>query len=166
MFRQSPEAFEELLREHLDFLYRCALRLTRQRLEAEDLVQETAARALRHFDRYRPGTNARAWLLTVMRNIFINGYRRKAKERELMRSIEADARVVRKTTELPERVERTLDALPEEQRLALSLFYAEGFSYAEIARAMECPIGTVMSRLHAGRKKLLEQSRDLKNDEL
>lgn len=155
--RQEPsEEFEKLLRKNLDSLYRTALRLTCNRLEAEELVQEASVRAFRRFDLYRQGTNARAWLLTVLRNVFINDYRRKAKERDILASLQAEPHPERQEMDFPEAVAGALRRLPEDQRLAVSLFYVEGLSYKEIAEAMDCPAGTVMSRLHAARKKLIK----------
>lgn len=166
------QEFERLLRENLDALYRTALSLTRNRLEAEELVQETSVRAFRFFDQYTPGTNARGWLITVLKNIFINEYRRKTRERHVMESLASELERVKPDVDLPEEVQAALDDLPEEQRLTLSLFYAEKLSYKEIAQIMECPKGTVMSRLHVARKKLMEsvvlrqRHREPKKDEL
>lgn len=155
--RRGPsEEFEKLLRENLDPMYRTALRLTCNRLEAEELVQEASVRAFRRFDLYRQGTNARAWLLTVLRNVFINEYRRKAKERDVLASLQAGPRPERQEIDFPEAVSGALRHLPEDQRLAVSLFYVEGLPYKKIAQVMDCPVGTVMSRLHAARKKLIE----------
>lgn len=154
---QSRE-FERLLRENLDTLYRAGLRLTGNRIDAEDLVQETAARAFRSFGQFSSGTNVRAWLLTILRNLFINEYRKKAREWKMRKLLETQPEAPSREVDLPEYVRRALDDLPEEQRLALTLFYAEGLSYKEIAKVLKCPAGTVMSRLHAARKRLIKSA--------
>ncbi len=165
---QRAAAFEEVALVHLDALYRGALRLTRNRAQAEDLVQEALARAFVSFDRFSAGTNCRAWLFTIMRNVFLNQLRR---ERETPREVEfleerlpENVEGVRPTAPTPEDeflqtvvhgdVDRALLGLPERFREAVVLCDIEGFSYREIAEALECPIGTVMSRLSRGRRLL------------
>jgi RNA polymerase sigma-70 factor (ECF subfamily) len=165
--RRAAE-FEEVALVHLDALYRGALRLTRNRAQAEDLVQEALVRAFRSFDRFTAGTNCRAWLFKIMRNVFLNQRRR---ERETPHEVEffehqlpEDLERVRPAAPTPEDeflqtvvhgdVDRALQSLPERFRDAVVLCDIEGFSYREIAEALECPIGTVMSRLSRGRRLL------------
>ena len=126
-------------------LYSAALRMTRNRADAEDLVQETYLRAYRSFNTFDEGTNLRAWLFRILTNTFINSYRAKQRrpvEDELM-------------DYFPEsEVKSAVEELPENFRLAVLLADVEGFSYKEIAEILDIPIGTVMSRLHRGRKAL------------
>ncbi len=163
-----PE-FEEVALVHLDALYRFALRLTHNRAEAEDLVQEACLRAFRSFHRFNPGTNCRAWLFTILRHIFLNRLPRAGRERP-----EGDAalwelapdgalgqgRVVSNPEEeffqtvLHGDVDRALKALPLVFREAVVLADLEGLSYKEAGDALGCPIGTVMSRLSRGRHLL------------
>ena len=161
--------FEEVALVHLDTLYRSALRLTHNRAEAEDIVQETCLRAFRNFHRFNPGTNCRAWLLTILRNIFLNRVRRAGRE-----VLEEDLPAWESALETgpglfppspnPEEeflqtvlhgdVDRALKAVPLVYREAVILADLEGLSYKEVAEALGCPIGTVMSRLSRGRHLL------------
>lgn len=171
MSRTSPQAkaeriaFDETILVHLDELYGTAVRLTRNRSEAEDLVQEAVMRAWAFWDRFEPGTNARAWMHRILVNTFINGYRRKKREREIL----AEARVAelerpfwnhqdrKKATEgLGDEVSRALEDLPEEFRVVLLMVDMNDLSYREVADALDCPIGTVMSRLHRARRRMQE----------
>jgi RNA polymerase sigma-70 factor (ECF subfamily) len=166
--------FESLALEHLDGLYSGALRLTKNERDAEDLVQDTFLRAYRFFDKFERGTNIKAWLYKILTNTFINRYRRKVKERSVVDGAERDtvherfmSRGVTERAENPERqlVERLLsddvlkaiDALPLDFRMVVILADLQDFSYREIADILECPVGTVMSRLFRGRK-LLQKS--------
>ena len=166
--------FESLTMPYLDALYNTALRMTRSPQDAEDLVQETYLKAYRHYDKFEEGTNLKAWLFRIMKNTFINNYRKKQ-----ARPIESDFSDVeesmehRLTTpwgkaildpeaELLEQVvdagvEEALKELPEDYRMAVMLADLEHFSYKEIAEILDIPLGTVMSRLYRGRK-LLEQA--------
>jgi len=171
--RRSKE-FEELVLQHLDMLYAVALRLTRNPTEAEDLTQNTLVKALRFHDKFKKGTYIKAWLLTILRNTFINEYRRKA--RRPMQVELTGAEPAEETSPDPEvpldlreqrreellelledEVRHALDALPEDFRLAVIMADLEDRSYKEIAEAMDCPLGTVMSRLYRGRKLLRDQ---------
>src|SRR6266487_1497869 len=123
----------------LNGMYSAAYRLTRNAADAEDLVQETFLRAYRGFRQFQEGTNLKAWLYRILMNTFINSYRKKQRE---PRTISDDE------------VEAALQSLPEQFRVAVLLADVEGFSYKEIADITQVPIGTVMSRLHRGRRAL------------
>jgi RNA polymerase sigma-70 factor, ECF subfamily len=171
------DAFEVEMLGHLDTLYAVSCRMTRSTTEAEDLVQDTIVKAMRARDQFEPGSNLKAWLLRIMTNTFINRYRRGGLERDLIDGPDADsltegwlgATTLRGMRD-PENaalaplveaeVGRALDELPPEFRIAVVLSDIEELSYKEIADAMGCPIGTVMSRLHRGRKMLQSKLRD------
>ena len=164
--------FEEIALVHLDLLYRAALRLTHNRAEAEDLVQETWLRALRHFDQFDPGSNCRAWLLTILRNAFLNRLRRDGREvlESDMAAGATDAAAIDSVSSArssPEEeflqtvlhgdVDRALKTLPLPFRQAVLLADLEGLSYKEVAQVLGCPIGTVMSRLSRARQLLRKE---------
>jgi RNA polymerase sigma-70 factor, ECF subfamily len=177
IFRRSNRArqeFESLAMAHLDALYSAAVRLTKNERDAEDLVQDTCVRAFRFFDKFERGTNMKAWLFKILTNTFINRYRRKIKERNAVEGTERDAvheRFISRDASdyasnpeeyffdrlLSEDVLRAIDALPIDFRLVVILADLQEFSYKEIAEILDCPVGTVMSRLFRGRK-LLEKS--------
>jgi RNA polymerase sigma-70 factor (ECF subfamily) len=161
--------FEEQALVHLDRVYHFALRLTRNRPDAEDLVQETYLRAFRHFDRFDPGTNCRAWLFAILRNAFVNRVRRQGRElpgldEALLERLEGGRAEAPGGIESPEDLALTrvaashalaaLDGLPLPFRETVALADVEGCSYREIARICGIPIGTVMSRLSRGRRLL------------
>ncbi len=151
-------------------LYGAALRLTRNPADAEDLVQETFLRAFRGFRTFEPGTNLRAWMYRILTNTFINSYRKRQREPQtipddgveewylynrLAREAPDSSAEAAVLESLPdEDVQAALEALPDGFRTAVLLADVEGFSYKEIAEIMGVPIGTVMSRLHRGRKAL------------
>ncbi len=153
---------------HLDALYQVALRLTRNRAEAEDIVQDAFLRAFRGFDRFNPGTNCRAWLFTILRNVFLNRVR--SQGREVLEADLGDRMTAEAAGEgrgiggNPEEellqsvlhgdVDRALKALPLPFREAVVLVDLEGLSYREVAEVLGCPVGTVMSRLSRGRALL------------
>lgn len=173
----SEGTFEVQLLGHLDTMYSVSCRMTRSTSEAEDLVQDTIVKAMRARDQFEPGTNMKAWLLRIMTNTFINRYRRGGLEREIFDGPDADSltdgwvgattmRAMRDpetqalTPLVEAEVQRALDELPDEFRLAVVLSDVEELSYKEIAEAMGCPIGTVMSRLHRGRRMLQKTLRE------
>ena len=163
----DTQEFEQVALVHLDALYHIALRLTRNRAEAEDVVQEAFLRAFRSFDRFNPGTNCRAWLFTILRNVFLNRVR--SRGREVLEAevggldqveITTDTRVEGNPEEqffqtmLHGDVDRALTTLPLAFREAVLLVDVEGLTYREVADVLDCPIGTVMSRLSRGRALL------------
>jgi RNA polymerase sigma-70 factor, ECF subfamily len=153
---------------HADALYRSALRLTRNTAEAEDLVQDTYLKAFRSAHRYEPGTNVRAWLFTILMNTFRNSRRDRARD---VVAVDSDAvdraetrpeaggtpeeQLLRQTLDAD--LQTALDELPEQFREAVWLRDVEEFSYAEIARMLAIPAGTVMSRISRGRRLLYER---------
>lgn len=157
-------AFERLVGTYLRPLYRVALRLTGQQAEAEDLVQETFLKAFRNRDQLRDPDKARAWLFSILRNCHLDTLRKRAKGPDVDALTEANA-----VTDPPEdwalasdpldriteaEVQGTLLTLPEEYRLAVLLCDVEEMTYDEIARVMDCPVGTVRSRIARGRRLL------------
>jgi RNA polymerase sigma-70 factor (ECF subfamily) len=164
--------YETEVLPHLDVLYRVARRLTGETADAEDLVQETLLKALRGWDGFRPGSNARAWLLTILRNAFINTYRRRRREPVAMDLDAVDRHAVVRdvaaadpeadffTRIVDDTLLRAVDALPEEFREALVLSDLEGLPYGEIAEVLGVPIGTVKSRLFRARRQLQKVLRD------
>jgi RNA polymerase sigma-70 factor (ECF subfamily) len=178
----AADPFETEALSFLDALYRTALRMTRSEAEAEDLVQETYIRAFRFRHQFTQGTNLKAWLFRILTNTFINQYRRKAARPDTtelddveesilyrhMRDVspgsaspDPEAELIDNT--LSSEVKDALEALPEKFRTTL-LLDVEGFSYKEIAEVLDIPIGTVMSRLHRGRKFLQKRLYDLARD--
>jgi len=165
--------FEEVALPFLDALFNLALNLTRNRKDAEDLVQETYLRAFRFFDSYQPGTHIKAWLFRILRNTFINRYRAAkarpdevdfAKIEEAYEGMVEETFLRGKRPPSPEaavldgvldaEVQSAMTDLPEEYRSVVIMALVEEMSYKEIASALSIPMGTVMSRLHRGRKTL------------
>ena len=165
--------FEEEALPHLDALYGTALRMTRNRGDAEDLVQETYLRALRFWDRYTPGTNCKAWLFKILTNTGINRFVKRSREpvrvpfdavEPTLRQPDRDGFGATAAGDLPaladfldDEVKQALESLPESFRIVLLLAVVEGFAYKEIAEMLEIPIGTVMSRLFRARRLLQEK---------
>ena len=165
------ERFERDVLPLLPSLYGAALRMTRNPADAEDLVQDTYLRAFRGFSGFEEGTNLKAWLYRILTNSFINTYRKKQRQPQTVegpddldewylfdrlggRNVELSAETEVLDRIPDEAVKSALESLPENFRLPVLLADVEGFSYKEIAEIMETPIGTVMSRLHRGRKAL------------
>lgn len=173
------ERFEADALPYLDQLYAAAMRMTRNPSDAEDLVQETFIRAYAAFSRFEEGTNLKAWLYRILTNLYINDYRRRQRQpfqnpleeledwqlggaesttshSRVNRSAEAEA-----IDHMPDSsVKQALAELPEHFRLAVYLADVEGFAYKEIADMMDTPVGTVMSRLHRGRRLLRDKLGD------
>jgi RNA polymerase sigma-70 factor (ECF subfamily) len=175
----SSDPFETEALSFLDALYRTALRMTRSEADAEDLVQETYIRAFRFREQFTPGTNLKAWLFRILTNTFINTYRRRQSQPEFtelegvdefslykrMSDLRTSSGVGNPETEfldglVDSEVKDALGELPEKFRQVV-LLDVEGFSYKEIAEMLDIPIGTVMSRLHRGRKFLQKRLLDL-----
>ena len=175
----STDSFEPDALSFLDALYRTALRMTRSEADAEDLVQETYIRAFRFREQFTPGTNLKAWLFRILTNTFINQYRRKAARPQSTELDDVDESIlyrhmrnVAPASESPDpetlivdntvstEVKEALEELPEKFRTTV-LLDVEGFSYKEIAETLDIPIGTVMSRLHRGRKFLQKRLYDI-----
>jgi RNA polymerase sigma-70 factor (ECF subfamily) len=173
---ESRDRFEALLRPLLPQLYGFALRLARNHDTARDLVQEASLRAYRTFSGFTPGTNSRAWLFTILYSVFVNAYRKA--EREPVVSVEElEARFERRL-ELPDwnayreiidnprikwgpsEVEKALGGLPDAFRTAVMLVDVDELTYEEAAAVMDCPVGTLRSRLFRGRKLLASELQD------
>jgi len=172
--------FAELAMPFMSGLYAAALRMTRNPTDAEDLVQETYLRAYRGFGGFQEGTNLKAWLYKILTNTYINIYRAKKRRPDMetlddvedfylyrriggLEAVDADRSPEAEVLDaIPETaVTEAVEALPEQFRMAVLLADVEGFSYKEIADIMDVPIGTVMSRLHRGRKQLQRRLWDL-----
>ena len=165
--------FEALLRPILQTVYGTALHYTRNRDDASDLVQEATLQAFRAFNSFQSGTNFRAWLLRILTNLFLNKYRKQQREPDIanledltesylynqtyragMHQGSSDpAEVILQKLDT-EKVRAAIDALPEEFRIVAALYFVEEFSYQEISEIVDCPVGTVRSRLHRSRKLL------------
>ncbi len=166
----STAEFEQAALPEISHLYKSALCLTRSKTEAEDLVQETYLRAFRFFDKFQPGTNCRAWFLTILQNLFIYRYQQKKREPEIV-DLERIDQLYKSMVEQGEKerdnpenqlisrlmggeIEKALRELSEEFRMTIMLVDIEELSYEQAAKLMECPIGTVRSRISRGRRML------------
>ncbi|HYW35565.1 MAG TPA: sigma-70 family RNA polymerase sigma factor [Balneolaceae bacterium] len=166
---KKQDDFQEEIIPHLDAMYNFALRLTSDPNDAEDLVQDTIVKAYRFFNSYEKGTNAKAWLFRILKNSYINNYRKKSNQpsqvdydevSSFYETIRADRT---DTSDLEDRMFRelidddisnALEKLPEDFRTVVLLCDVEGFTYEEIANMLDVPIGTIRSRLHRGRNLL------------
>jgi RNA polymerase sigma-70 factor, ECF subfamily len=168
----TRESFEREVMPHLDSIYSMALRLARNREDASDLLQDTILRAYRFFHQFTPGTNSRAWVLTILFNNFRNGYRKSGREQvsqtedEFTDRLEAESLAADQSRSDPEslafanvmtpELTAALDAIPEEFRVALLLVDVEELSYREVSEVLTVPVGTVKSRVSRGRSLLRE----------
>ena len=163
--------FEAAAMPYLDALYNTAYRMTRNAQDAEDLIQETYLKAYKYYDKFEEGTNLKAWLFKILKNTFINSYRKAQLQppqsdfADIEESFESQisedvSRQIRNPEEellenvLDEDVQRAVDKLPQDYRMVVLLADLEGFSYKEISDILEIPVGTVMSRLYRGRRLL------------
>jgi RNA polymerase sigma-70 factor (ECF subfamily) len=171
--RNDRRVFERQVMPLRSNLYSAAMKLTRDPSDADDLVQDTLLRAWAFWASFTQGTNLKAWLFTVLRNTFINGYHRRGRKRDFQNDVTSQMRSLGPTVAVghscssppgPEDavaaeaqrvlIREALDSLPTDYRIAVSYADLDGLSYKEIAAAMECPIGTVMSRIYRGRRML------------
>ena len=176
------ERFTQEAMPLLDQLYGGALRMTRNPQDAEDLVQETYLKAYNAFDSFKPGTNLKAWLYRIMTNTYINSYRKKQR-RPLVTSAEdvtdsqlytssshdstgLESAEVEALKNMPNsRISEALNSINEDYRMVVYYADVEGLAYKEIAEVMDIPLGTVMSRLHRGRKQLRELLKDVAHEQ-
>lgn len=169
--RKQSDFNEEII-PHLDALYNFGLRLTSDPNDAEDLVQDTIVKAYRFFSSYEKGTNAKAWLFRILKNSYINNYRRKSKKPqqvdydevatfyETIRAERTDTSDLEDTMYrelIDDDITKALDQIPEDFRTVVLLCDVEDFTYEEIANMLDVPIGTIRSRLHRGRNLLKAQ---------
>jgi RNA polymerase sigma-70 factor (ECF subfamily) len=169
---RKRQEFEDTALVHMQSIYNAALRLTRNRTEAEDLFQETFLRAYRFFHQFRPGSNCRGWLFAILRSLFINRVRQSSPvvvefDEEWVRPEAGWANALPGDPEVDlfrrltgDDIQRAIEALPPKLRVAVVLADLEGCSYREIAEICQCPIGTVMSRLFRSRRALRAALRD------
>src|SRR6266487_4186120 len=162
--------FDSQVMPYLDSLYNTAYRMTRSAEDAEDLVQETYFKAYKYYDKFEEGTNLKAWLFKILKNTFINNRKKKLEPRSVDFAEIEDSfeRIVRRdnsdqasdpeaeyfTGVLDDDVRKALESLPYDYRMVVILADLEDFSYKQIADILDCPVGTVMSRLYRGRKLL------------
>jgi len=168
--------FQELAFKHVDSLYSTALRMTKNNLDAEDLIQDVYLRAFRFFHRFEKGTNFKAWIFKILTNTYINQYRKKInkpyqvdlekikynyddKEATAQTSAQESERLDYETL-FDDEIKSALQQIPDEFRVVVLLADVESFSYKEVAKIIGCPIGTVMSRLSRGRKQLQNYLRE------
>lgn len=170
--KSNRREFEQIALPHLDVMYGVAYRLTRNQGDAEDLVQDALLRAYRFWHTFEKDSNCKAWLLKILTNTFLNKYQKRKREREVLGQAVQEQRatdgvlvhegsLAQRDPEgvlvdrmLSDDVARALTEVPPDFRIAVVLCDIEGLSYKEIAEVMECPVGTVMSRLYRGRRLL------------
>ena len=162
--KNKSKEFEDIAFQYMNALYSAALGMTRNESEAQDLVQDSYLRAYRFFDKFERGTDFKAWLFKILKNIYISKYNKESRKPRMVdfRSVESSG--FSKAGATPENeifdelldddIAIAMDALSEEFRLVIILSDLQGFSYKEVAEILDCPIGTVMSRLHRGRRLL------------
>ncbi len=164
----KKEQFEKIAMPHIDALYSMALHLTGKKEDAEDLVQETYLKAFRFFDSFEGGTNFRAWIYKILKNNFINRYRKVSKEKDVESYDAEDFYLFNALKESEDKspeaavlqkfesgeIRQAVAELPPEYKEALVLCDMEGLSYEEISHILNCPVGTVRSRIHRGRRML------------
>lgn len=172
----DPDTFADSAMPLMDQLYSAALRMTRNPADAEDLVQETYLKAYRAYERFEEGTNLKAWMYRILTNSYINRYRKQQRRPdesdiadvedmylyrrlggEQSASVSTSAEEAFLSSVTDEQVKAAIEAIPENFRMAVLLADVEGFAYKEIAEILDVPIGTVMSRIHRGRKALEKQ---------
>ena len=175
LYQPRTREFEALLEENMDSVYLSALRLTKNPTDARDLQQDALVRALRFHYQFKPGTYIKAWLSTIVRNTFLNDFRKRSRrpftvewtgnEAELIPQHNSDPDMQYcpdelKTTDileyLSDDVREAVESLPDGHRRAVVMADLQGMSYREIAQELECPVGTVMSRLNRGRRLMRE----------
>lgn len=167
--QKANEEFEQDAVPHMDALYNFAIKMTRNSDDASDLLQETYLKAYRFWDKLEKGTNCKAWLFRIMRNTFINDYRKKSKEPikidyeeienayEKIKPLTSDSALLKKDNYdnlLDDILSKSISSLPEDFRTVIVMCDIEGYSYEEIAEFVDIPVGTVRSRLHRARKIL------------
>ena len=163
--------YELAIRPHMPELYGAAIRLTRSRIDADDLLQEALTRAWTFWHRFQKGSNARAWMHRILYNTFVTRYRKRRREREVLERVARERKATTPPVEvlrpprgadadgLGDEVRAALSTLKPEFRRAVELVDVQDRSYQEAAEALGCPVGTIMSRLHRGRRALREQLR-------
>lgn len=167
----KSERFEQVALAHIDSLYRSALYMSKNESDAQDLVQDTYLKAYRFFDKFKQGTNCRAWLFKILRNTFINAVNRDRTPQKIIELSEIKDHEMESLSDaspedlvfgelFDDDIVAVMDRLPDEFRTAVMLADVEGLSYKEIADVMNCPMGTVMSRIHRSRKLLKGRLRD------
>jgi len=173
MTEGEKKGFKEAAVSYLDHLYRVAVHLTRQKSEAEDLVQETYLQAVTHYGQFTPGTNLKGWLTKILYNLFINRYHRDKRMVSLdaansetgatwvdsLEGSDAGPEIELLQAELQDKILEALDSLQEEFRFPVVLVDIGGFSYAEVAEILSCPVGTIRSRLFRARSILASELR-------
>lgn len=177
--KQKQKDFEEEIIPHLDAMYNFGLRLTSDPSDAEDLVQDTIVKAFRFFSSYEKGTNAKAWLFRILKNSYINNYRKQSKQPNQVDYDEVSSfyetiRAERTDTSdledkmfrdlIDDDISKALDEIPEDFRTVVLLCDIEDFTYEEIANMLDVPIGTIRSRLHRGRNLLKSQLMEYAKD--